>query len=110
MKKSKSYKIIKFLIVALPLLCILLQCFRLGTYNLVDIEQLFSVYRTFDFGLSQNMIHNCFNDSTNTLLLLTFDLGEYLLFSRLVLFVIDLFGMMLLIGERLLDKLVRGLD
>lgn len=110
MKKSKCYKIIRFLIIALPLLLILLQCFRTGAYSLTDIESQFSIYRTIDFGLSQAIIDNCFNGTTSTMLLLSFDLGLYLIFTRFILFACDLFGMLILLGERLLDTITRGLN
>lgn len=109
MKKSKSYKIIRFLVIALPLLLILMQCFRTGLYSLEEIESQFSIYRTIDFGLSQSIIENCFNNSTNTMLLLTFDLGLYVIFTRFILFACDLFGMIILLGERLIDIITRGL-
>ena len=110
MKKSKIYKLIRGLIIVLPLLLIILQCFRMGTYSFTEIEQQFSFYRTIDFGLSEMIIQNCFNGSSNTLLLLTFDFGLYYIFTRFVLFACDLFGMIILLGERLIDTITRGLN
>lgn len=108
-EKKKTHRLIDFLFLMLPLCLIVLSCFRTGNYNLSDIENTFSIFRQFDFGLSSYIIHNCFNDSTNVLLLLIFDLSLYHLYFMIINFAIGLFGYVFEIITYPLDMLTRGM-
>lgn len=108
-ENRKSKRIIFGIMYLMPILLILLQCFRLGTYDLSDIENTFSVFRSLDFGLSNYIIQNALNNTDNVIVLLTFDLCLYHLFFMVISFAIELFGFIFELAKMCFDKITRGL-
>lgn len=113
MKSNKIEKTIKGIILLLPLLVLGLYLFRNTTIHsssyvdlLTSIESVFSNFRQFDFGLSDYLIANFFNNTNNIVLLLMFDLFIYYMYYLLIDFVYICMSSIILLCRKLLRKVV----
>lgn len=111
MKETRKSNLYIYLIMCLlPLLLMLLSCYRTGNYDLISIENTFSVFRTLDFGLSDYIIENALNGTDNVIVLLVFDLCLYKLYFDIIAFAIELFGFIINLAKLIFNKILRGLE
>lgn len=105
MKQSKIHKISDFIFMMLPFILLFASLWENQTvFNLSTLETSLSAFRSFDFGLSDYLITNLFNNSDNVYLLFMFDIMLYYLYWRLIDLVISTFGFFVDFIKCLLDK------
>ena len=102
--KKKIHNLIDLLFLLLPFILICLSVNRLGAFDMSIIESGFADFRNFDFGLSDYLLTNFFNNSDNVYLLFTFDLMIYFFIWRLLDLVYSILGFFIDIFNNLVRK------